>query len=121
MDPFIGSEPDLINNRIITAIETPLTISHTNKSNLFNGMSIFYNNYIEPNMFPLIVLSLSVLYLSIKYVIKRDNDEKTVEKTVEKNQKKYPYNSYKKTQHDMDDLIHQISDDYLLTETDKKT
>lgn len=120
MDPFIGSEPDLINNRMIVAIETPLTGSYDNKSNLLTGMGIFYNKYIEPNMFPLIILTISLLYLSIKYVIKRDNDEKHIDdhETAENFQKKHPSHIHKGTDNLMDDLVHQISDDYLLTESE---
>jgi hypothetical protein len=76
MDPFNGDTPNLINNKTLKDIEIDLNIPFEEKSNnMINGIGSFYTNYIESNMFPLIVISLLALYLTIKYVIKRDREE----------------------------------------------
>jgi len=133
MDPFIGSEPDLINNRIMKELENQLNIPHTSlNSNIFKGVGSFYNNLIEPNMFPIIIITLLFIYLTIKYVIKRDNDEKNINNSEADSdsleniqmtnlEKTNNLISHKKKQvydNQMDDLSHHISDDYLLTDSD---
>lgn len=79
MEPFNGNTPNLINNKILKDIELDLDVPFEEKSNnMINGIGSFYSNYIEPNLFPLIVISLLALYLTIKYIIKRDREENEV-------------------------------------------
>ena len=67
MDPFDGNIPNLINNKTLKDIEMDLDIPFEEKSNnMINGFGSFYTKYIEPNLFPLIVILLLVLYLTIK-------------------------------------------------------
>jgi len=137
MNPFIGSEPDLINNRIIVELENQLNRHHAPIDlNIFKGVGSFYNNFIEPNMFPIIVITLLVLYLTIKYVIKRDNDEKNndekniadldsdadINANINDVEKIHHTISRKKNHqdnnHQDNNLSQHISDDYLLTESE---
>lgn len=79
MEPFNGNTPNLINNKILKDIELDLDVPFEEKSNnMINGIGSFYSNYVEPNLFPLIVISLLALYLTIKYIIKRDREENEV-------------------------------------------
>jgi hypothetical protein len=78
MDTFDGSLPNLISAKTIKDIEAPLSnLSDNVEGNkVINGLGNFYSNYISPNLFPLIVIGLLVLYLTIKYVLKKDREEK---------------------------------------------
>lgn len=119
MNPFIGSEPDLINGVIIKEIEDKLNTKyfHDNQ-NIFNGLGFFYRNYIQPNMFPIIVISFLILYLTIKYIIKRDNDEKYIMNTDSDIEISENNNMNTRSYDASDDISNHISDDYLLTDDD---
>lgn len=81
MDTFDGSVPNLVSSKTLKDIESRLdnSLTHTPSSNkVINGLGEFYSNYISPNLFPLIVIGLLVLYLTIKYIIKRDKEEKNM-------------------------------------------
>ena len=114
MDTFDGSKPNLISSKTIKELESKLNdLPVYNDSNkIFNGLETFYENYIMPNMFPLIVITLLILYLIIKYILKKDRDEKEDIKHVsKKNVINIHAKDYKK--YDISDMI---SDEYLLTE-----
>lgn len=78
-DTFDGSQPNLVSNKLIADIEARLKLnspSNNNTNKVINGLGTFYNDYILPNLFPIIVITLLVLYLTIKYILKRDREEK---------------------------------------------
>lgn len=76
-DTFDGSKPDLVSSRTIKEIEAKLDVPDNDEGNrIINGLGSFYANYIAPNMFPLIVIGLLILYLTIKYILKRDREER---------------------------------------------
>jgi large-conductance mechanosensitive channel len=100
---FDGSKPNLISNKTIKDIESRLDIPFNEENKVIIGIGSFYNNYILPNMFPIIVISLLALYLTIKYVLKKDREEKDEEDEI-----KYEHN--KKTKKlmlktDIDELL----------------
>ena len=113
MDTFDGSKPNLISSKTIKELESKLDdLPVFNEGNkILNGLETFYEKYIIANMFPLIVITLLILYLIIKYILKKDRDEKEdikhVIKTSTKDYKKY-------------DISDMISDEYLLTEEKDK-
>lgn len=77
METFDGSVPNLISKRTLEDIDSYLNVPYKDSENkVINGLGAFYNNYISPNLFPIIVISLLVIYLSIKYVLKKDREEK---------------------------------------------
>jgi hypothetical protein len=130
MEPFNGNTPNLINNKILKDIELDLTIPFEDKSNnMINGIGTFYLNYIESNLFPLIVISLLILYLTIKYILKRDREEneglytedsdmeetKPIIKKIQSDIYKPPI-QYGNNISDKTDISDMISDDYLLTD-----
>lgn len=76
MDTFNGSKPNLISSKTLKDIELDLDVIHIDdNNNVINGLSSFYNNYISQNLFPLIIIGFLALYLTIKYILKRDRDE----------------------------------------------
>jgi hypothetical protein len=76
MDYFSGANPDLISNKSLKELNMtlakPTVIEHPT---LTSNLSGFYSDYIQPNIFPIIVFVLISVYLFIKYVLKRDKDE----------------------------------------------
>lgn len=127
MEPFNGNTPNLINNKILKDIELDLDVPFEEKSNnMINGIGSFYSNYVEPNLFPLIVITLLALYLTIKYIIKRDREENEVLNTEDSEiedikpviRKTKPI-IVKPDIHNIADesnISDMISDDYLLTD-----
>jgi hypothetical protein len=83
---FSGSRPALINNDILLEIDKQLE-KYVPENMEGPDMSIFqppstqrslskvYENYIKPNLFPIIVLLLLGLYLFMRYTIKNCNEE----------------------------------------------
>lgn len=79
MDTFDGSVPNLISKRTLEDIESYLNVPYKDEENkVINGLGAFYNNYISPNLFPIIVISLLIIYLTIKYILKKDREEKEI-------------------------------------------
>ena len=130
MDTFDGSKPNLISSKTLEDIESKLDIIGIDEGNrVLNGLGSFYENYILPNMFPLIVIALLILYLTIKYILKKDREERE-EEDEEKNIKRYRVKKQMVTV-DPDEILRNhdkkiikkeagisdmISDDYLLTD-----
>ena len=85
---FDGSCPKLVSNKLIKEIESKLKLSTKDDGNrIINSVGSFYNEYVSPNMFPIIVLTLLVIYLLIKYIIKRDREEREEREKLEKENK----------------------------------
>jgi hypothetical protein len=77
MDFFSMTNPELISSKTIKTINQMVYkssdyVAPTWKSNLGD----FYKNYIQPNLFPIIVFFILFIFLLIKYILKRDKDEK---------------------------------------------
>lgn len=121
MDTFDGSKPNLISSKTLDELEANLKNTMSNKEHMTitEGISSFYLNYIEPNLFPIIVVMLLCLYLTLKYMIKnihngKGNTFKNKQKLKQKINHVVSPSIYKKNEnYDMSELI---SDDYLLTD-----
>jgi hypothetical protein len=89
-DTFDGSKPNLISSKTIKDIESKLDFPENDEGNrVLNGLGSFYTNYIAPNMFPLIVIGLLVVYLILKYVLKKDREEREDEEDEKKTKRVY--------------------------------
>ena len=96
MDTFDGSKPNLINGDVIRKLESELNIDmHDEGNKVLNGIGNFYTTYILPNMFPIIVICLLIIYLFIKYVIKKDRDEAMQNELKNKKKKKNKHDTIK--------------------------
>jgi uncharacterized membrane protein len=84
---FDGSKPNLISKKTIKDIESMLNLpdlyKNDNKLNV-NNIGSFYDNYILPNLFPIIVIFILVIYLSIKYVLKNKKEAKKMAEKAKK-------------------------------------
>lgn len=130
MEMFVGNTPDLINASLIKDIEKKLCTG-TEKQKINEICKMVYENYVQCNMFPIIVVVLLCMYLFIKYIIKNQNT--ATNKKQQKYQRMYSQmyqqlhpQTYQQTSNDTlafngilndDDLSSYISDEYLLTDT----
>jgi flagellar biosynthesis/type III secretory pathway M-ring protein FliF/YscJ len=125
-ETFDGSKPNLISSRTLKDIEIKLSVpDHDNgKNRILDGIGSFYSNYVEPNLWALIVISLLIIYLTIRYILKKDREEREEEE--EKQEKKREKNKQHMLKANPEEVIKEssetpdmadiISDDYLLTE-----
>lgn len=77
---YIGTEsllPNLISEKAIKDIGNFYQIPDTDTGvqDVIHGMSYFYNQYVQPNLFPLLVILFLIIYLMIKYIIKQEKEE----------------------------------------------
>jgi|694.fasta_scaffold103803_4 hypothetical protein len=80
MDFFSGTQPAIVSEKTINKISKPIDpIKQITIVSWSDNLSGFYENYIKPNMFPLIIFILVGIFLFIKYVMKYDKDEKKKE------------------------------------------
>lgn len=131
-DTFEGTQPNLISKTTIKELEDTLGLNNNiDNERMLNGIGSFYDNYIAPNLFPIIVICLLILYLTIKYVIKRDKDEQNKKIRMARHKKQEVKQEVKqiemiKNNTDDDntsstpDISNMISEDYLLTESELK-
>jgi len=76
MEYFSGTIPELISSKTIKNISKTLqTGGDISPPSWTENVVTFYQNYIQPNLFPIIVLIIISVYLFIMYVLKRDKDE----------------------------------------------
>lgn len=76
MDTFDGSQPTLVSRKTLMDIEDRLNVPFENDNRVINGLGAFYSEYVQPNMFPIIVVSILCIYLLIKYILKQDREER---------------------------------------------
>lgn len=80
MEFFSGSAPELVSNKLLKEIDKGLRVPNNTVIDSKMSIASFYIDYIQPNLFPIIVLSIVGIYLIIKYVLKQDTDEKRYRK-----------------------------------------
>jgi hypothetical protein len=80
---FSGSNPSLINNKLLREFNKRLDLPPPPEDTVITSAHSFYKDYVEANLFPLIVILLMALYLFIMYVIKQDKDRERKQKQKE--------------------------------------
>lgn len=76
---FDGSNPILVTANTINNIESRLNIPfETDENKVLHGLGNFYTEYVQPNMFPIIIIAILCLYLFIKYILKQDREDKEI-------------------------------------------
>ena len=88
-DTFDGSQPVLVSYDTIRDIEDRLNVPFDGDENrVLDGLGHFYNEYILPNMFPIIVISILFIYLLIKYILKQDREEREEQEKKDRDKEK---------------------------------
>ena len=87
MDFFSGSKPNLISNNTLNELQNLMGYQETNikEVKMNEGISDFYRNYIEPNLFFIILAVFFLLFLYWRYESK--NNEPYENSKVEKDKK----------------------------------
>jgi hypothetical protein len=76
MEFFSNSKPDLINKKTIRTMEKMLVMVEPIKEpTVIDSFCSFYNNYISPNLFVLILLIIFCLFLTYKYFLKQSKED----------------------------------------------
>ena len=84
MNTFDDSKPDLISGKTLKDIETQLDTKGPDEGNrVLIGIGSLYENYILPNLFSLLVIILLAVYLTIKYILKKDREERELRENAE--------------------------------------
>lgn len=79
MDFFSGKQPDLISAQTMKELTKTLEPAGEQKVKFVHwtdGLSGFYEKFIEPNMFAIIVLIFVGIFLFVRYLMKKDRVKK---------------------------------------------
>lgn len=70
---FSGSMPNLVSDKVIKKITK--IFKDAESVTVTNHLSNFYDNYIKPNLFALLMFVTLALFLTVKYFVKKYKDE----------------------------------------------
>jgi len=82
------SKPNLISTKTLKQLNEKCQIGGTHAPEWGTNIYDFYVTYIQPNMFPIIVFGLIILFLSIKYILKQERKKVKTNKSKHKKSKK---------------------------------
>lgn len=85
-----SSKPLLVSDKTIKQLEKTFRVARVEQTGWTESMGNFYEEYIQPNMFAIIVFFLLFLFLTIRYVLKSEENKKKA--TIRKLKKKIKYN-----------------------------
>lgn len=76
MDLFSRTKPELVNPKSLKQINKLYNLTSGERIPTFGeNLLYFYDNYIFPNLFPLVVLLVVALFLTIRYMLKKHRQE----------------------------------------------
>lgn len=75
MNFFSGSQPNLVNNKTMKAINLSVLKNSEKVPSLNTSMGNFYNNYIESNLFFVITFVIFCMFLIYKYMAKQNTQD----------------------------------------------
>jgi len=83
---MVKTKPNLISSKTFKHIDK-LTNTNTTYNIGSNSLWFFYNDYIKPNLFPLLVFVIISVFLTLRYMIKKNKKKKTkkIIKKIKKN------------------------------------
>ena len=116
MDFFSGSKPNLISNNTLNELQNLMGYQETTIKDvkMNEGISDFYRNYIEPNLFFIILAFFFLLFLYWRYESKNNEpyaDTNKNDKKDKKEKKERKEKSNKLEKIVMEDLIDKIEED----------
>jgi len=74
-DFFSGAKPSLISSKMLKDINKHLEFSASDGPTWGQSVGGFYENYIKPNIFPIVIFAVFAIFLLIRYLIKKDKDK----------------------------------------------
>jgi len=92
MEYFSGVQPDLISGKSLKDLNTTLLKPVPNIQPVWKeNVSGFYNNYVAPNVFPIIMIVLVGIFLLIKYIMKNEKEHFNPSKPIKKQKNRNHY------------------------------
>ena len=119
MDVFSRSKPDLVSHKVIKRVNKVFQTAGSIEPSWGENIGHFYTNYIQPNLFALIIFVVIAIFLTIRYLIKQDKQDKTKKRRKRKT-KKYQ-NDFKiryDDSHEREYFIPQIDDRFIEEQED---
>ena len=85
MNSYSNTKPQLVSSKILKQLGKTFKVPKIEQTKWTDSMSNFYEEYIRPNLFALIVFALLTIFLTIKYIIKNDRHKKKaiIKKTID--------------------------------------
>lgn len=112
MNVYSNTKPALVSNKTLKTLGKKFRIAKQEQIQWNESMENFYVDYIQPNLFALIVFVLLFIFLTIRYVLKIDNDNK--KDRDRNNNKKIDKTSNDTQQHMYEEQYPYLFDDNLL-------
>lgn len=94
---YSNTKPQLVSNKILKQLGKTFKVTNVEQTQWTDSVGNFYEDYVQPNLFALIVFVLLALFLTMRYVLKADETKKKA--TIRKLSKKI---RYKATHNDFD-------------------
>jgi hypothetical protein len=95
---YSNSKPQLVSHKTLKQLGKTFKVTNVEQIQWTESVGSFYEDYIQPNLFAIIVFMMLVLFLTIRYALKVD--EKKKKSRIRKLSKKIRY----KTNHDDIDI-----------------
>lgn len=84
MNYFSNSIPNLITNKTIKNMEKLIKVENPIiKTSFKDNFNIFYEKYIEPNIFVFIIIGILILFLTFKYYTKGEFNKIKINKSLD--------------------------------------
>lgn len=90
---YSNSKPQLVSNKILKQLGKTFKVTNVEQTQWSNSMGNFYEDYVQPNLFAIIVFVLLTLFLTIRYALKIDENKKKAK--IRKLSKKIHYKSHR--------------------------
>ena len=118
MDFFSRSKPNLIGNNTLYEIHNIIggnnELSPVKEVKIMNeGLSDFYSNYIEPNLFFIIIAFVFLFFLYWKYESKQAEDYENMTYQKEKEKSKKRIKKYKKMEKKLSDNVKTVNRNFV--------
>lgn len=88
---YSNTKPQLVSNKILKQLGKTFKVTHVEHTQWSDSMGNFYEDYVRPNLFAIIVFVILTLFLTIRYVLKADETKKKA--NIRKLSKKIRYKS----------------------------
>lgn len=88
---YSNSKPQLVSNKLLKQLGKTFKVTNVEQTQWKDSMGNFYEDYVRPNLFAIIVFVLLAIFLAIKYALKTNDNKKKAR--IRKLSKKIQYKS----------------------------